>query len=66
LDINGCSAIYSAESKEDVVWLHSDRCWTNDHPCYWIPHNLQDEPVKPGDFEVTNWKEWKDMLVILF
>ena len=56
LDINGCTAIYSAKLKEDIIWLHSDRCWTNDHPCYWIPYNLQDKPVKPGDvrhFEVT-------------
>ena len=49
LDQNGCSAIYSADLQEDCIWLHSDNCWTNEHPCYWIPYNLQGIPTKPGD-----------------
>ena len=39
LDINGCTAIYSAKLKEDIIWLHSDGFWTNYHLCYLIPYN---------------------------
>jgi hypothetical protein len=49
LDHNGCNKIYSAELNEEVIILHSDKCWTNELPCYWIPHNLKGKPSQPGD-----------------
>ena len=54
LDHNGCSAIYSADIREDIIWLHSDKCWTNEYPCYWIPYNLQGKPTKLGDVKHFN------------
>ena len=54
LDQNGCNAIYSADLQEDILWLHSDNCWKNEHPCSWIPFNLQGKPTKPG--EVRHFK----------
>jgi hypothetical protein len=40
-DQNGCTDIYSADLQEDIIWLHSDMCRINEHPCSWIPYNLQ-------------------------
>jgi hypothetical protein len=49
LDHNGCNAIYSLEANEDIICLHSDKCWSKEIPCHWTPYFLQDEPIKPGD-----------------
>ena len=48
LNGNGCNAIYCSELKEDVIWLQSERCWTNEHPCYFTPCNLQGRKYEPG------------------
>ena len=48
LNGNGCNAIYCSELKEDVIWLHSERCWTNEDPCYFTPCNLQGRKYEPG------------------
>ena len=64
LNGNGCNAIYCSELQEDVIWLHSDRCWTNEHPCYFTPYNLQGSRYEPGylhHFEFSRFLENKNI-----
>ena len=73
LDQNGCNAIYCSERNEDIIWLHSNNCWTGDHPCSWIPHVYFDKPIEPGavmhlkysDFVKDNIISWSALCVEL-
>ena len=45
---NGCSAIYCSKKNKDVIWIHSSKCWTNEHPCYFAPFTLRGRKMEPG------------------
>ena len=60
IDQNGCNALYNVETNTDTIWLHCDKCWTNEIPCYYSPYLYINQPTKPGDkfhFEFTKFVE---------
>ena len=32
-DINGCNPLYCSAKNQEIVWLHSERCWSKDKMC---------------------------------
>ena len=48
---NGCNSMYCYKLNKEVLWIHSDRCWSNRCPCSWAPFLPNAKPDETEDVQ---------------